>query len=366
MIELNIKQDGNILLDGNLTFQESTDFYHKILSIIEKSSKNKIILDLSSVHKIDSAGVATLDEIASLAEKQGKPLILNKVTGPIQETITTFSSRGKLFPSYEKRTNFFEKIGDGIYQIYYSARDFLYLTADVFYWSFVDLFNSKGRREDSVVSQSILIGVNALPIIALMSFLVGFVLALQSAAQLRQFGANIFVADLIAISMTREMGPLMTAVLLAGRSGSSFASEIATMKVTEELDALKVMALNPIRFVVVPKFYAITLCAPLLTILSDVIGIIGGFVIGITYLQISPQAFINEVIKVMILKDIITSLVKSIVFAWIIVLIGSFFGFRASGGAEGVGRVTTSSVVASIFMVIVADCILGLIFYFGK
>ncbi len=364
MIELNTKQNGHLLLIGSLTFQESADFYIKARNIIEKSSKNKIELDLSNIHKIDSAGVATLDEIVGLAEKQGKKLILQGVSDTIQETITTFTSQGKSFPIQKKRANFFEIIGDRLYQLYYSARDFLYLMADTFYWSFVDLFNSKGRREGSVVNQSILIGVNALPIIGLMSFLVGFILALQSAAQLRQFGANIYVADLIAISMTREMGPLMTAIILAGRSGSSFASEIATMKVTEELDALKTMALNPIRFVVVPKFYAITLCTPLLTILSDVIGILGGFVIGITYLQLSPIAFFNEVVKVMILKDIITSLVKSVVFAWIIVLIGSFFGFQATGGAEGVGKVTTSSVVVSIFMVIVADCALGLIFYF--
>jgi phospholipid/cholesterol/gamma-HCH transport system permease protein len=136
------------------------------------------------------------------------------------------------------------------------------------------------------------------------------------------------------------------------------------MKVSEELDALKTMALNPIRFVVVPKFYAMTLCVPLLTILADVIGIAGGFFVAVTYLGLSPMTFINEVIKVMIIKDIVTSIIKSFVFAWIIVLVGSFYGFQAEGGPEGVGRVTTQSVVVSIFMVIVADSLLGLIFYF--
>ncbi len=128
---------------------------------------------------------------------------------------------------------------------------------------------------------------------------------------------------------------------------------------------MKAMALNPVRFVVIPKFYAMTVCMPLLTIMADVVGILGGVVIAVTYLELSPTAFLNEALTVMVMKDVVTSIVKSFVFAWIIVLVGCFFGFQAFGGPEGVGKVTTKAVVVSIFIVIVADSILGLLFYFG-
>jgi phospholipid/cholesterol/gamma-HCH transport system permease protein len=224
----------------------------------------------------------------------------------------------------------------------------------------------KNQRKGEFINQSMLIGMDAFPIVALIAFLIGFILALQSAAQLRQFGAAIYVADLIAISMTREMGPLITAIIFAGRSGSAIASELATMVVTEETDALKSMGLNPIGYVLAPKIYAITVMMPLLTVLSVIIGIVGAMVIGYTYLDIGPQAFYQEVMTVLLLRDIVTGLIKSLIFAWIIVLTGAFYGFRVKGGSEGVGRATTASVVASIFLVIVADSILGMIFYFGR
>jgi len=266
----------------------------------------------------------------------------------------------------KSRWGFYEALDEKLRQSKTNFLTLLYLVADIFYWSVVGLFRRRGQRKGSFVQQSLLIGVDALAIVGLIAFLIGLILALQSAAQLRQFGANIFVADLIGIAMLREMGPIMTAIVVAGRSGSAIASEIATMVVTEEIDALQTMALNPIRFVVVPKFHAITLTMPLLTIFADLLGILGGFIIGITYLQLSAAAFINELLTVLFLKDVMTGLFKSVVFAWIIVIVGSYFGMQVKGGAEGVGRATTASVVASIFYVIVADSILGLIFYFGQ
>jgi len=202
--------------------------------------------------------------------------------------------------------------------------------------------------------------------VVLIAFLIGFILALQSAAQLRQFGANIYVADLIAIAMVSEMGPLITAILVAGRSGSAITAEIATMKVSEEIDALTVMGVDPIPYLIVPKLYALVITLPLLTVFANIIGILGGAIIGVTYLDISIYPFFKEVFSVLRYKEIITGLVKSLSFSIIILLTATYFGFKVKGGAEGVGRVTTASVVASIFFVIVADSILGLIFYFGE
>ncbi|MCK4357588.1 MAG: MlaE family lipid ABC transporter permease subunit [Candidatus Cloacimonetes bacterium] len=346
---LNIKNANELL---NFTYSKLSDFHY-----------DKLIIDLSKLKSIDSAGVASLDEITESTSKKGILTEILNVPNNISKSIQTFSSLSiKTLPPTKPPT-FFEKLGNRLIILLQDIRQFIFLTADTFYWGVAGLFTKKGQRKGEFVAQSILIGVNALPIIAIVSFLVGFILALQSAQQLRQFGANIFVVDLITLAMIAEMGPLMTAIVLAGRSGSAIASEIATMKISEEIDALKTMALNPIKYVVLPKFYAMTVCTPLLTIFADIIGIAGGFVIGITYLKLSPTAFINEMAKVMVLKDIITSMIKSLAFAWVIVLVGIYFGFRAKGGAEGVGKATTSSVVTAIFLVIVVDSVLGLIFY---
>jgi len=189
-------------------------------------------------------------------------------------------------------------------------------------------------------------------------------MALMSAYQLKQFGANIFIANLVGVSMTRELGPLMTAIIVAGRSGSSIAAEISTMTVTEEVDALKTMGIRPLSYLVIPKVYAITIAQPLLTVLADFLGILGGFLVAIIYLDLSAVAFIQQLLQSMVLKDIWTGLVKSVVFAWMIVVVACYKGFIVKGGAEGVGRVTTSSVVTSIFLVIVADCFFSVLFYF--
>jgi phospholipid/cholesterol/gamma-HCH transport system permease protein len=323
-------------------------------------------VDLSGVSAIDSAGVAFLDDLKEQAAAKKCELDFEKASPDVQKSIDTFSLKRIEQPEPQTGQSVFEKMGNWGVKSWHRFLKLLYLVADTFYFTFVGLVRKKGMRQGEFINQCIIIGMNAFPIVALISFLIGFILALQSAAQLRQFGASIYVADLVAISMTREMGPIMTAIVFAGRSGSAIASEIATMEVTEETDALKSMALNPVRFILVPKMYALTTMMPLLTILSTIIGILGALVIGVTYLDIGMKPFYDQVVKSLIVRDIWTGLIKSVVFAWIIGLVGAYQGFRVKGGAEGVGKATTASVVVSIFMVILADSILGLIFYFGE
>ncbi|RQW07982.1 ABC transporter permease, partial [candidate division KSB1 bacterium] len=162
--------------------------------------------------------------------------------------LATFSSRRLVAPEQQEPLPFFERVGMWALKVWSTVLNVLYLVSDAFYFAIIQLFSRKGIRKGEFTNQCMLIGMNAFPIVALISFLIGFILALQSAAQLRQFGASIYVADLVSISMTREMGPIMTAILFAGRSGSSIAAEIATMVVTEETDALKSMGLNPVRY----------------------------------------------------------------------------------------------------------------------
>ncbi len=352
-------KDKTLTLEGELTkftvtalLQEFSQYKSKVISKI----------DMKKVTFVDSAGIAFLDEIYLSLERYS-PVLIN-MNNEIDNAFKTFSSLDIEKITIKKTISIFEFIGNGFYNWKNSSKNAIYLLADIFYWSFVGIFNKKGQRKGSIIQQSLLIGVDALGIISLLSFILGLIIALQSAAQLRQFGANIFVADLMAISMVTEMGPMLTAIILAGRSGSSIASEIATMQVTEEIDALKMMAINPIRYVVVPKFHAITICIPLLVTASTVIGIFGGLIVAVTYLDLSAIAYFNRVIEVLILKDVLVGLGKSYFFAWVIVVIGSYYGFNVKGGAEGVGKVTTQSVVTSIFWVIILDAINSLIFYF--
>lgn len=358
--------NNRLCFEGELVIPNVSRLLDEATEILAQFHGSELVVDLSEVERIDSAGVALLDEVISLAKVRGVTCHVKYAQMSIQKAISTFSSK-KLFNSVaQRKESAMERLGGFILQVGRDLIDFLYLIADTAYYAIAGLATRKGIRKGEFINQCILIGMNALPIVALIAFLIGLILALQSAAQLRQFGASIFVADLIAISMTREMGPIMTAIVVAGRSGSAVASEIATMVVTEETDALKSMALNPVRYVLVPKFYAITMTMPLLTLLSMVIGILGALVIGVTYLEIGIVPFFNEAANALVLKDIITGLVKSLVFAWLIVVTGAYYGFRVQGGSEGVGRATTASVVASIFLVILADCIFGLLFYFDQ
>ncbi|MFP4546802.1 MAG: MlaE family lipid ABC transporter permease subunit [Fidelibacterota bacterium] len=344
-----------------LSFQTELTFF-EVPSIFKKmKSDNRTFetIDLKQVAKIDSAGVALLSEII---ENSPKSIELINVRDEHRKIIDTFSSEGKGETIKGRKKDFLEQVHFWIKDMVDSTKGMLMLTSEVVVWSILDLFSTKGRKKGAVLQQSILLGVNAFTIISLMSIILGLILALQSAAQLRQFGANIFVADLLAISMVREMGPMMTAIIVAGRSGSSIASEIATMKVSEELDALKTMAINPIRYVIVPKFIAITFCMPLLVTISIIMGIFGGLIVALTYLDLSANAFVNQLFNVLTIKDISIGLSKSFFFAWNIVLIGAYFGLKVEGGAEGVGRVTTQSVVVSIFAVIIFDAIFSLFY----
>jgi phospholipid/cholesterol/gamma-HCH transport system permease protein len=205
-------------------------------------------------------------------------------------------------------------------------------------------------------------GADAVPIVILINFLVGFVMAFQAARQLKMFGANIFVADLVGLSLTRELAPLMTAIIVCGRSGAAFAAEIGSMKVNEEVDALRTLGLTPFGWLVVPRVVALMLVVPILTLLADFIGISGGLVVGITDLDLSVTGYYIETVKAVHAWDLVSGLIKSVVFSLAIGLIACQQGFAASGGAEGVGKRTTSTVVTSLFSLVMIDAVFTVVF----
>jgi phospholipid/cholesterol/gamma-HCH transport system permease protein len=186
----------------------------------------------------------------------------------------------------------------------------------------------------------------------LISFLMGLIMAFMSSVQLQQFGANIYVASLVSLAMTRELGPIMTAIIVAGRSGSAFAAEIGTMKINEEVDALFTMGFDPTRFLVIPKIIASVIVVPLLTLFSDLFAITGGLIVGVFTLDLTANAYITQTLKTLSLFDVFLGFFKSIVFALLVSWVGCLRGFQVKGGASSVGQATTSAVVSGIFLII--------------
>jgi phospholipid/cholesterol/gamma-HCH transport system permease protein len=230
---------------------------------------------------------------------------------------------------------------------------------------FKDVLSPRRLAYGRAVHQAMAVGVGALPILSLISFFIGLILALQAAYELRRLGALQLVASAVAISVSRELGPLMTAILVIGRSGSSFAAELGTMKVNEEMDAMETMALDPIRFLVAPKLFAMLLMMPCLAIWADFMGFLGGAVFGIVAAGFTLKTYIVATMDALVLRDIVTGLVKSLMFGLVITAVGCQEGLRTGLGAEEVGRSTTAAVVKSIFLVIMVDLVFTTLFYLG-
>lgn len=325
----------------------------------------RVGLDLGGVDAMDSAGVAIIARWLDLArEKKCQPELLS-TSQPVRRTLELFRFRDEEAKDVSShRAASLESMGDWAIDLWSGTKDFFLLLSDILYWSIVGPFVSgRGSPSGEITRQTILLGSMAFGIVALLAGLIGLTMALLSMHQLRQFGANIYVADLVAVAMVREMGPMMTAIIVAGRSGSAIAAELATMEVTEEVDALRAMGFSPVRFLVVPKVYAVTITQPLLTVASICFGILGGMAIATVALGVPPEAYLHRTGEVLKLKDLVTGLSKSLVFGWIILVVAANSGLGTRGGAGEVGISTTRSVVLSIFSVIIADCIFSLVFY---
>ncbi len=232
------------------------------------------------------------------------------------------------------------------------------------YYTFIGPFQGKSLRLQTAASQAMEVGVRALPILSLITFFIGLILALQSAYELSKLGAMNLVAKAVALSMSRELGPLITAIVVIGRSGSAFAAEIGTMKVTEEIDALEVMAINPVHFLVAPKFLAMVIMLPCLTIWANTMGILGGSLFGVAQADFTFSRYIQTSIESLYLRDILSGLAKSVMFGIVITAVGCFEGLSTGGGAEQVGHSTTRSVVVSILLVVIVDLVFTAIFFF--
>jgi phospholipid/cholesterol/gamma-HCH transport system permease protein len=244
-------------------------------------------------------------------------------------------------------------------------KNYLRLNLDLLYWVFVAPFTGRFFSISEIFRQMVFIGVRATSMVALTAFSIGVTLAMQAAHSLQQMGAEIYVPDLVMLSILREMGPVLIAVIVIGRSGSAVAAELGTMKVSEEIEALEVMAINPIQYLVVPRFLAMLIMLPALTIFGNYIGVLGGWAVCRLALNFNTAGYIMRALESADTWDLYSGMIKSVVFAWIVITIACNAGLHVEGGAEGVGQATTSSVVQALLGMLVTNAILTGIFFFG-
>lgn len=265
--------------------------------------------------------------------------------------------------SLRKRLYFFiywlQDLGEKMFRILENTGGTFILFTDT-----IKTFFTTPLRWKETLNQMQKVGVKSFPLVFLTAIFTGMVLALQSAYQLKKFSALQFTADLVSLSITRELGPVLTAMVVAGRVGAGMTAELGTMKVTEQIDALKSLATDPIRYLVVPRVVACFFMLFILTIYADFIGIAGGYIVSIFKLGIASEQYINRLFIALFPKDVFTGLIKAFAFGLVISTVGCYYGFKARGGAEGVGMATTMSVVVSLITIIAFDCFFTAIFYF--
>jgi phospholipid/cholesterol/gamma-HCH transport system permease protein len=356
-----------VRLEGQFAFVDGAIFWKEIRACLEPTKPEELQFDLSGVESMDGGIMALLIQTKWELAASGSKCEIVGATGAVQKILKLYqgdtNEDAKDSKAKEKPLGLLEQIGNTTVAMALEAQLGLAFLGNLVL-SLGGILRrpstANWREVPSIMNRS---GADAVPIVVLINFLMGFVMGFQSAVQLKQFGANIFVADLVGLSITRELGPLMTAIIVCGRSGAAFAAELGTMKVSEEVDALRTMGFGTLRFLVFPRVLALFLVMPVLTLIGDFVGLFGGLVVGIVSLDLTVTGYLNETQRALAVWDVFQGLIKCGVFALAIGFVACQQGLATSGGAEGVGRRTTSSVVAALFTLILIDAAFTMVFH---
>jgi phospholipid/cholesterol/gamma-HCH transport system permease protein len=354
-------------ISGHVSLDNLVPFRSDLEGFLNEMVPAKLTVDLAGVEYLDSAGALALMDLKGDAEAQSIPCSFVKasektrgVMGLIDpEAITMAPLR-----SEERPPDFFTQVGDETRLLLNDFYDLTSFLGDLLFALAFCFWHPGSVRWMDALFYMKRAGMEALPILSIMSLGSGAVIAFLSALQLKLVGGTIFVAALIAMTVTEELGPLLTAILVSGRSSSAFAAEIGTMMVKEEVDALTAMGFDPLRFLAVPKVIATVVVMPLLTLYSMLFCIAGGFLVGVYMLDFTVYTYVNETMKNIALFDLGSSLLKSVVFVVVVASIGCKRGFQVRGGAEAVGTMTTSAVVASLFLIVFIECIFAIVLHY--
>jgi phospholipid/cholesterol/gamma-HCH transport system permease protein len=333
--------------------------------LIEKELRNipcdkKIVWDVSGVSEFDSAGILLFIEYFERFKKETSLEVVGYSENQKEMYRLLRTSTQEI--EVPKRRSTLERLGRNTFEIYTDSKEFITFIGHLFYTIFHIVIKPKDIRFKEIVYHIHQSGFNAIIIIGLTSFLVGMVISYQGSVQLAKFGADIFIVDTVAISITRELGPMITAIVIAGRSGSAYTAEIGAMKITEEIAAMRTMGFDPYAFLVIPRVIALMIALPLLIFFADIVGIAGGMFAANMQLGLSPALFIDRVYEVLEVKHYLLGMLKGPVFAFLIAAIGCFRGFQVSHNTESIGLHTTASVVNSIFLVIAFDAFFSVIY----
>lgn len=353
-------------IEGSLDSKTTGKIWREAMLILQQGdAKMRVILDASRMEYCDGSGIGFLLELFRRQKSAGRELKIQGLKTEFQRLLEVFdpSEFADIRKENSTGANFIDEMGRATVNIWEDTRALIAFVGELCVALVLALFHPRQVRWKDALVVAETAGVNALPIIALISFLIGLIMAFQSAIPMRQFGAEIFVADLIALSMLRELGPLMTAIILAGRTGSAFAAELGTMKVNEELDALMTMGLDPVRFLVVTRVIATVLMTPLLTIFANLLGLMGGAVVLLS-LGFPLITFINQVVDAATFVDLLGGLLKAFVFGILIAGIGCLRGLQTKTGARAVGESTTRAVVTGITFIIITDGIFSIAYFY--
>jgi len=355
-----------LAFEGRLVFSEAAGLWQELSKQVEPLQAGQALdFDLSRVESVDGGIMALLVHLrAELRQRHVRCEIVGAQPS-VQEIVRLYRGDEEPAAPHPGRPapGGLEQVGAATVHFLESTRNVLGFLGDMIL-SMVGLLKeprtANWREVPRIMERA---GADAVPIVVLINFLVGFVMAFQGAVQLKQFGANIFVADLVGLSIARELGPLMTAIIVCGRSGAAFAAELGSMKVSEEIDALRTLGFGPMSYLVLPRTLALMLVLPALTLLADLVAILGGLVVGLVSLDLTVVAYLNETRRALSAWDVFSGVLKSVVFAIAIALIACQQGFAASGGAEGVGRRTTQAVVSILFALILLDAAFTMFFH---
>jgi phospholipid/cholesterol/gamma-HCH transport system permease protein len=354
-----------IRLQGRMDVETAAAILDNLTSLIKEKAPKTLTVDLEGVTYFDDFGALVLLELKHLMATAKGSFNLVRVSNQPQEILSqvNFETQEKcsLPPKAKRSINILVRLGESAMIHTFNIRLITAFIGSVFLAFMRVLLKPKLLRVDDTIDHIENTGVNAIPIVALISFLLGLIIAFMSSLQLKQFGANIYVASLVALAMVSELGPIMTAIIVAGRTGSAFAAEIGTMKISEEVDALFSMGFDPTLFLVIPRMIAAIVVVPILALFFDIFAIFGGLVVGVLILKLSPSAYITQTIDSLSLVEITWGVAKSVIFAILVSWIACLRGFQTKGGPAAVGNAATSAVVSSLFLIILFDSIIAVI-----
>ena len=349
-----------LVFRGDWRHAAISGIYGKVLEVQRGLSGRPLDIDLSDVSHFDTAGAWLVRKTMAAAQAKGAEASLvgadSKIAALVEAIPDIVDGNGAVRaerpPLFERM---FAPVGKAMYELYDDMVASLYILGSAVRGAQMKLNRSSGISPASIVTHIDQMGVRAVPIIMLMSFLIGAIIAQQGAFQLRYFGAEVFVVDLVGILQLREIGVLLTAIMIAGRSGSAITAEIGSMKMREEVDALKVMGLNPVGVLVFPRLVALTVALPLLTIVANFAALTGAAAVTWTYSGITPDVFVARLREAIDMSTITSGMIKAPFMALIIGIVAAVEGMKVGGSAESLGRRVTASVVKSIFVVILVD-----------